>query len=283
MKIGVDSYCYHRFFGELYPGLQKAPAKRMSVWDFLRRARQLKVEGVSIEAHYLEPIDDALLSRLRDRLDAYHLDRVWAWGHPAGLKSGTDRDAARDLIRHVGFAKKLGARVMRIVGGSRKTRPKSWAQHRRRLGSMLRSVLGAAEDHGVILAIENHVDLLSEEMVELLSGIDSPWLGVCLDTGNNLRMFEDPLVVVERLAPWTRATHIKDLTATPGDPKQFHFWASVPLGQGLVDIAQVIKLLKKARYRGLLAIEIDYLHPKYADEDRVVGQSVRYLRRLLGR
>ena len=26
MKVGIDSYCYHRFFGEVYPD-QKEPAK----------------------------------------------------------------------------------------------------------------------------------------------------------------------------------------------------------------------------------------------------------------
>jgi len=28
MKIGIDSYCFHRYFGEIYPGLQADPGTR---------------------------------------------------------------------------------------------------------------------------------------------------------------------------------------------------------------------------------------------------------------
>jgi sugar phosphate isomerase/epimerase len=118
-------------------------------------------------------------------------------------------------------------------------------------------------------------------MVDLITSLDSPWLGVCLDTGNNLRLHEDPLVVAEKLAPFTRATHVKDIWVRAGDPKDFAFWPSVPLGQGLVDIRRVLALLKKARYQGLLAVEVDFLHPDYGEEDRAVAASVKYLKSLL--
>jgi sugar phosphate isomerase/epimerase len=281
MKIAIDSYCYHRFFGEVYPGLQQPPDRTMTIWDFLKRARQLGVSGVSLESCFFSSFDDDSLHRLRASLDTCGFERVWAWGHPNGLCSGTDRQAARDLVQHLAYAQKIGARVMRIVGGSRRTRPASFALHNRRLGGMLRKLLPAAEDHGIVLALENHIDLLAEEMLELITSLDSPWLGVCLDTGNNLRLHEDPRVVAEKLAPFTRATHIKDVGVRPGDPKDFAFWPSVPLGQGLVDIGWVIALLRKARYKGLLAIEVDYLHPDFGSEDRAVSASVKHLKELL--
>ncbi len=281
MKIAIDSYCYHRYFGEVYPGLQQPPERTMTVWDFLRRARRLGVGGVSLESCYL-PTDDDFLHRLRDTLDEYGFERVWAWGHPDGLWSGTDRQAARDLVAHLAHARSIGAGVMRIVGGSRRSRPASYAQHKRQLGGMLKKLLPAAEDHGVVLAIENHIDLTGDEMFDLIRSLDSPWLGVCLDTGNNLRLHEDPLRVAAQLAPLARATHIKDIGVRPGDPKDFSFWPSMILGDGLVDIAAVVQLLRKARYKGLLAIEVDFLHPAYdCDEDRAVAASVKYLKGML--
>jgi hypothetical protein len=39
--------------------------------------------------------------------------------------------------------------------------------------------------------------------------------------------------------------------------------------------------LRSAGYTGLLAIEIDFLHPRYKSEDRAVARSVRYLSSLL--
>lgn len=279
MQLAIDSYCYHRYFGDHYPW-QPPATRSMTIWDFLDRARELGVGGVSLESCYL-PTDDAFISRLRQRLDELGLERVWAWGHPRGLCSGTNAEAAADLVKHLGIAQALGTKVMRIVGGSRQTRPASWDVHKRQLIAMLQPLIVAAEKHGVTLAMENHIDLLADEMVELTSTINSPWLGVCLDTGNNLRMFEDPLVVAEKLAPWARATHIKDLFVLPGNPREFAFWPSVPLGRGLVDIGKVIGFLNEAGYRGMLAVEIDFLHPTFGEEDQAVAESVNYLRSLL--
>jgi sugar phosphate isomerase/epimerase len=280
MKIAIDSYCYHRYFGEVYPGLQQPVDRTMTVWDFLKRARRLGVAGVSLESCFL-PSDDDFLRRLRDALDDYGFERVWAWGHPNGLRSGTDPLAARDLVVHLAHARAIGAGVMRIVGGSRRTRPASFAQHKRRLGGMLKKLLPAAEDNGVVMAMENHIDLTANEMVDLVGSLDSPWLGVCLDTGNNLRLHEDPLVVAAKLAPLARATHVKDIGVRAGDPKDFAFWPSVPLGKGLVDIGRVVELLREADYKGLLAIEVDFLHPDHGEEDHAVAASVKYLKGLL--
>jgi len=281
MKTAIDSYCYHRYFGEVYPGLQQPPKRTMTIWDFLKRARQLRVDGVSLEACYFTSCDDGFLNRLRDTLDSHGMERVWAWGHPQGLCSGTNRRAARDLVQHLAYARHIGARVMRIVGGSRRSRPASFALHKRRLVGMLKKILPAAQDQEVVLAMENHIDLTGDEMVDVITTLDSPWLGVCLDTANNLRLHEDPLVVAAKLAPFARATHIKDVWVRRGDPKDFAFWPSVPLGKGLVDIGQILGFLKKAGYQGLLAIEVDFLHPDYGEEDRAVAASVKYLKDLL--
>ena len=284
MKLGIDSYTYHRYFGDWYAGLQDDPGERLSVFDFLDRARGHGVGGVSLEACFL-PSDDAFIDRLSTALDARGLSRVWAWGHPNGLASGTDARAAEDLSRHLGIAKRVGARVMRICGGGRRTRPASWAEHKRGLVALLRPLVDDAQRHDVVMAIENHIDLLADEMVELLETIDSPWLGVCFDTANNLRMFEDPVVVARKLAPWARATHVKDVTAQRGDPKTFAFWPSVPLGQGLIDLPAILALLHEARFDGLLALEIDYLAPAYAEagEEVAVRESLAWLREHVGR
>jgi sugar phosphate isomerase/epimerase len=94
-------------------------------------------------------------------------------------------------------------------------------------------------------------------------------------------MFEDPVSVAGALAPWARATHVKDLGTRRGNPRDFAFWPSVPLGQGLVDLPQVIGLLRRAKYTGLLAFEIDYLHPDHGAEELAIAKSLKYLRSLV--
>jgi hypothetical protein len=44
MKLAIDSYCYHRYFGEVYPGLETDPGHRITIDDFLERARAATAE-----------------------------------------------------------------------------------------------------------------------------------------------------------------------------------------------------------------------------------------------
>lgn len=279
MKIGIDSYSYHRYFGEWYAGLQEDSGTRWTVMDFLDRAVALGVDGVSLECCFL-PTDERSTEALRAALDERRLEPVWAWGHPNGLRSGADHEAARDCARHLAIARQLGAKVMRICAGGRRTRPASWGEHKRALVDLLLPLTEAAERQGVVMAVENHIDLLADEMVELVETIDSPWLRVCFDTANNLRMLEDPAEVARKLVPYASATHIKDVTAQRGDPRSFAFWPSVPLGLGLIDLPAILELLRQRSYDGLLALEIDYLAPAYvaAGEDAAVADSVAWLR-----
>jgi len=282
MKAAVDSYCWHRQFGDWYPEIQRDPGIRVSVWDVIARAAALGLAGISLEACYMPPLGKEMLARLRAALDGAGLEPVWAWGHPSGLGSGANPEAVTDLIAHIAIAKDVGARVMRICCGGRRTRPTSWPEHKARLLPLLREIVKRAGEAGMVLAIENHMDFLADELVELIEEIGSPWLGVCLDTVNNLRLLEDPMAVAAKLAPYTRATHLKDCAAWRGNPRDFAFWPSVPLGQGIIDIPAMLELLAKADYAGLLAIEIDYLHPKWGeDEEEAIAESVRYLEKIL--
>ena len=89
MKVGIDSYCYHRFFGEVYPQ-HPQPDRRMTLEDFLRRAHELGVDGVSLESCFLPEFSAGYLAHVKQILDGYGLDRVYAWGHPDGLEGGTN-------------------------------------------------------------------------------------------------------------------------------------------------------------------------------------------------
>lgn len=281
MQIAIDSYCYHRYFGEVYPNLEDEPGSRMTLQDFIDRAVAHGVRGVSMESFMLTDASPAALACLRERLDCAGLERVWAWGHPDGLGSGHNPGALSDLLHHIEIAASLGASVMRVCAGGRRTRTTDWPSQRDALVPLLSNAARFAASYGINLAVENHVDLLVDEMLELLDAVDHPALGVCLDTANNLRMLEDPMRAIELLAPHARATHIKDITAYRGDPRTFGFWPSVPLGDGLIDIPRTLQLLRKHDFRGLLALEIDYLHPAYGNEEQAITKSLAYLRNLL--
>jgi len=85
-----------------------------------------------------------------------------------------------------------------------------------------------------------------------------------------------------KLAPYVYATHIKDLKPQKGvAADEWYFFSCTPVGEGVVDNGKLVQLLADAGYDGLLAVEIDFLHPDYGDdEDLAVARSVAELKRL---
>jgi sugar phosphate isomerase/epimerase len=284
MKLGIDSYCFHRFFGEIYDG-QPTPNGPMSMNDFLAFAKELNVDGVSLESCFLPSWEEAWFKDLKASLDDYGFERVYAWGHPQGLEDGTNREAFTDMIAQIKFAALIGASVMRITPGPGSADFR-YAPRGPRLDILvgwLKEAVSAAEHLNVKLALENHGDYTADEMLWLIEAVASPYLGVTFDTGNFLRLLDDPVRAAEKLAKYTLATHIKDLKVRQGvSPAEWFFFSSTPLGDGLVDIAAIARILKTAGYDGTLAVEIDHLHPDYHfDEHGAIRKSVIELRRLV--
>jgi sugar phosphate isomerase/epimerase len=95
------------------------------------------------------------------------------------------------------------------------------------------------------LAIENHKDFRAAELVEMLKRLNNPRIGVCVDFGNNIALLEDPMEVVETLAPWAYSVHIKDM-AVEADEDGF-LLSEVPLGEGFLDLPRMVRVLRQAR------------------------------------
>ena len=90
------------------------------------------------------------------------------------------------------------------------------------------------------LAVENHKDWRSKEMVDLMKLINSEWVGVTLDFGNNMALLEESDDVVKNLLPYLVSTHVKDMGV---DEYEDGFLLSeVPLGQGIVDLKKTFAL-----------------------------------------
>lgn len=255
MQIGIDSYCYHRYFGEVYP-VQTAPDTAMTVDDFLVRASELGADGVSLESCFLPRRDPLFLSELCGRLDELGLDRVYAWGHPNGLLGGKSPEAYEDMLRSLEQAKALKADVMRVVGNNGRFRFDEHEKQIDRLSKLFADAVKEAERQGIRLAIENHQDFTLAELETLIENVDSPFLGLTFDSGNCLRILDDPIKGLERIGDKVYATHIKDIRLQKGMPADmWQFFACVPAGQGVVDLARIIEILNQVGYRGSLTVE----------------------------
>ncbi len=282
MKVGVDSYCYHRFFGEVYPD-QDAPGKNMTMKDFLDEAKGFEVDGVSLESCFFESLDDSYMKELKAQLDEYGFDRVFAWGHPDGLERGLNETAFEEMKRLIPSAALIGADVMRVTGSSLMFRHENHKEQIERLKNQFKEAVKIAEDCGIKLAVENHIDFTADEILELVEGVDSPNFGVNFDTGNFLRLLDDPIRGMELLAGYTLAVHLKDLKVNEKEakPNDWFFFAGVPVGQGIVDNQKLLEILNRADFKGFLAVEIDHPHLEWRGREKeAVARSVEAMKKM---
>ena len=281
LKIGIDSYCFHRLFGEVYPHQFKREAS-FSMQDFLAYAKAVDVDGVSLESCFFPSFSHDYLAEVKTWLDDYDFDRVYAWGHPDGLEGGKNLKEFDAMLEHIHYAKAIGADVMRVVGSSLMFRFEPHEPQLEKLAELFKIAVKEAESNGIKLAIENHIDYNSDELLCLLKDVDSPYFGINFDSGNFLRVLDDPVKAMEKLAPYVMATHIKDMLPVPGiSVDEWYFFSCVPTGKGLIDNQRIAQLLVDQGYEGFFAVETDTLHPDYAFEEfSVVSKSVQQLKNI---
>jgi sugar phosphate isomerase/epimerase len=93
--------------------------------------------------------------------------------------------------------------------------------------------------------VENHKDFRVAELLDMLRRLSSEHVGVCVDTNNGIALLEDPMEVVEALAPWAFAVHLKDVALAPHG--EGFLLAEMPLGDGNLDIPAMVRVLRRAR------------------------------------
>lgn len=144
--------------------------------------------------------------------------------------------------------KEAGATIFRAVclGGRRYETFKSleqWESFRKQSLLSLQLAEPILRKTRCKLAIENHKDWRSDEHLELMKKLDSEWIGVNFDFGNNWSLLEHPHEAVERLAPYIFTTHFKDMQMA--EYADGFLLSEVPVGSGNLDLAAMIATCRK--------------------------------------
>lgn len=195
-----------------------------------------------------------------------------------------------ETVAWMRIAKLVRAPVSRIFGSplpsgfavharGDKTAEKGRAQLRERVFVALQQVTREAEKLDLVLALENHhgYPTTAEEQVDLIERINSKCFRATVDVGNYMSADQAPEVGTAIAAPYAAYVHVKDYRKAP-NPSFPSGWELVPcvVGNGEVDHATCLRILKDAGFDGFVAIE--YEAP---DDERVgIAQSVEYLKRL---
>ena len=237
MGIGTASYSQR---GRADRGVEAA--KRFTeTLNFLEHCRQLGAGGIQAP---LASLDDSYAGRVRDRSEEAGMYVEVSARLPENKRGAEAFEAT------VRAARLAGASVIRTVmlSGRRyeNFRTKEiWTEFRRDSWKSLKVAEPIAAKHGVTLAVENHKDWRIDEMLRIMARIESEWVGVTLDTGNNMSLLEDPLELAKALAPYAAAVHLKDMAVESYEDG--FLLAEVPFGEGCLDLEAVVGTIRAAR------------------------------------
>jgi sugar phosphate isomerase/epimerase len=178
--------------------------------------------------------------------------------------------------RLIDFAVEVEVPVVTLAGGRRKPgMPLEEAADL--LAAGLAQVVTHAEQKGILVAVPNETPWTADLalMLRVLRNVQSPNLRVLFDTKSPLNHGHPPASVVraiEVLAPYTALTHIgnNDGWGPTANP--------TPLGQGVLDLPAILRILRDARYQGACCVQI-----AGPDDPASYAEDVSYLRARLRR
>ncbi|GAA1498472.1 sugar phosphate isomerase/epimerase family protein [Paeniglutamicibacter kerguelensis] len=128
-----------------------------------------------------------------------------------------------------------------------------WADQLVAIEKFLKLLAPTAREHGIHMNIETHEEITSYEVVRLVEAVGPDTVGVTFDCANVVVRGEDPVAAARRVAPYTRATHLRDFVLGEQDGTFGRVFATI--GQGVIDWDAVISILHAANPELPLSIE----------------------------
>ncbi|MFD4762342.1 sugar phosphate isomerase/epimerase family protein [Streptomyces sp. NPDC058439] len=219
MAYGLSTYAFFWRISEQAP-------KPLTVHDMLARTRDLGGEVFQIcDYPLIETFDDA-------QLDAVH---ATAAEYGITLELGTRGVRTEHLLDHLRIARRLGVTLVRSMLNTADHQP-SVAE----AIALLREAVPVYAAAGVTLGLETYEQVSTDDLLSVVRGVDSPFLGVVLDPGNSVARLERPVDVVDATAPYVVNIHVKDFSFSRRDGWVGFTFAGCLLGEGLLDYGHLI-------------------------------------------
>ena len=252
MKLSISSYSYWHFKEKKFP-----------IEAVIDEAAKLGVEGIDILHRQMDSEDKIYINKLKRHAFVNGIAFTCLSIHQSFVSP--DKEFLRKEIEHtkkcIALAAEMGIPCLRLNSGRWGT-IKSFDELMKNRGiepilpgyteddgfkwciDSIHQCLPTAEQHGVLLALENHWGLCStpEGQLRIHKAVNSPWLGVLMDTGNFL---EDPYKKLELIAPYTSFVQAK--TYYGGGE-----WYTLDL-----DYKRIMTILKNVNYQGYISLEFE--------------------------
>lgn len=279
VRFGIDSFSFHRFFGE--NSKWEVPADRKwSTKDFIDFAREHHLDLITLQTAYLDLSDEQTLAEIKRWKSEKENYLAFTWGHPNGFDGGKNLDAFKSATQWLERSAEFELEQMRIVFGNHFNFDEAPRIRMERLGAHLELLVQRARQLGVRLSVENHADFNVPDLLEMINGIDDQFLGLCLDLGNSFRVGDDVDQLMEGIDTsrifMIQAKEIDQMPDNvPGSP--IGWWPTVNFGTGKIKIAKRVNRLIQRGFTGPIAIELSNLGAGL-NEIGVAEQAISHLR-----
>ena len=146
------------------------------------------------------------------------------------------------VLRWIEVAAKMGAPVLRIFTAKQYSTGDERKRVNDRILFALNKCIEKAAAYGIVLGIQNHNDFLrtADECHKLIGSINSPWLGLVVDTGNFIA--SDPYEEIRKSLPLAVNWQVKEKLLING--------VQTPM-----DLKRLCSIIQSSNYRGNVPIE----------------------------
>lgn len=214
----------------------------------------------------MDTVDDALLDHvaaLREQHNlTYSVHAPFRDINIASLNEAVFNAAKADTLRALEVAVRIGARLLNLHPGVHGYFPqRHYADMKARERDVITALCDIGAQHNILIAVENLIETnvhfedtwdLSGTM-ELVRQVNSPVLGLCLDTGHAFQAGLDVAAAVRTLAGVRAGRGLIHLHAhdNHGGPIDEH----LPVGDGAIDWLAVYAALDEVDFDGMLVFE----------------------------
>lgn len=224
-RWGLTSFAYRYAIG--VDGMM--PQRRMDAVTFIRRAAELGFSSVLLCENLRYA--DLTSSSLRDIRQA---------ARETGVRLDVGFRTLAQIERHIELARVLEARTLRIVmGDGGELLPAAPERLVADATQALRAAVPALEEGDMRLGVENNFELPTDDLVSVVQQVDNPRVGLIMDTTNCLGLIEEPYGVLERMAPYLHAVHLKDYIVRKVEAG--YRVEGVSLGEGRLDVERFLR------------------------------------------
>ena len=204
---GLNPYGFNYTLGLQETGTAHANPAPAGIDGFIATAREIGARCIEFDHRWLTPMTNDALETLADRIEGMTpICSFWL--------SQTPGETLEEAVRCAGAlgASRIRMHLTPVLAGARASWGPAWNDIVTHARETLAREAPRVADAGLELALENHQDFDSDELLEIADA-SGDHVGLTFDTGNPLAVGEDPVAFASRVATRVRHVHLKDYRA----------------------------------------------------------------------